>query len=62
MLEIDLQQMVFEITVLGSTCWNAIDRPRNSSQPLARTLRHDGILLFAYVNSDVARTCLAQDH
>jgi uncharacterized membrane protein YcgQ (UPF0703/DUF1980 family) len=37
----------FETLVLGVTCWNAVDRPREANTPLLRTLQKDGIIFFA---------------
>jgi hypothetical protein len=38
--------IMFELFVLGATCWNAIDRPRQSNQGLASALRKDGLVFF----------------
>jgi hypothetical protein len=38
--------LVFELLVLGATCWNAIDRPRSGDMPLRHVLHRDGITFF----------------
>jgi hypothetical protein len=38
--------MLFELLVLGSVCWNAIDRPTTANVPLVHALRRDGIIFF----------------
>jgi len=38
--------LVFELLVLGATCWNAIDRPTNGALPLTKALQRDGIQFF----------------
>jgi hypothetical protein len=44
------KQMIFELSVLGATCWNALDRPRTSNVTLSRALQRDGIMYFACVS------------
>lgn len=41
-----LLQLFIEIVVIGTTCWNAVDRPRIASQPLLQALRRDGLFFF----------------
>ena len=41
-----IDQMGFEILVLGLVLWNAIDRPRSLNTPLRRVLHYDGIAFF----------------
>jgi hypothetical protein len=43
--------MVFEVTIFGATCVNAIDRPRDANTPLLRMLRRDGIAYFALITA-----------
>jgi hypothetical protein len=38
--------LVFELLVLGATCWNAVDRPRSAHMGLGRALQRDGIAFF----------------
>lgn len=39
-------QMLFEIIVLASVCWNVFDRPRGSHTRLTKVLHRDGITFF----------------
>jgi hypothetical protein len=43
--------MLFEVVVLISTIWNAIDRPTHGSIPLMRSLRRDGIVYFLSISA-----------
>ncbi|KAI0733126.1 hypothetical protein C8Q72DRAFT_895175, partial [Fomitopsis betulina] len=42
--------MLFELFVLISTSWNALDRPTSAQTPLTKALHSDGILYFAAVS------------
>jgi hypothetical protein len=39
--------LVFEVLILVTTYWNAVDRPRRITESLASTLRKDGMTLYA---------------
>ncbi|EPT04973.1 hypothetical protein FOMPIDRAFT_46296 [Fomitopsis schrenkii] len=41
--------MLFELFVLVSTAWNALDRPTSAQTPLTKALHSDGILYFVSV-------------
>ncbi|KZS89535.1 hypothetical protein SISNIDRAFT_489217 [Sistotremastrum niveocremeum HHB9708] len=47
--------LIFDITVLVMTCWNALDRPRQLSTRLTTSLSKDGIFYF------LARYLLVED-
>jgi hypothetical protein len=38
--------LLFELTVIAVTTWNAVDRPRQIGEGLASTLRMDGLFFF----------------
>lgn len=39
--------MLYEILVLTSVCWNALDRPRSNKSQLTLSLHEDGLTFFA---------------
>ncbi len=39
--------MMYEVLVLTSVCWNALDRPRSNNSQLTLALHEDGLTFFA---------------
>lgn len=46
-----LPGVIFEVMVFGTTCYNALDKPRERNRPLAQQLYKDGLVYFVVLTS-----------